>query len=202
MDLAEKIGSVYYQLDKPAVNRIELTYSGPISNTETEMLTVSFLKGLLAPVMNNQVNYVNAQLLAEERGIQLFIKKEGQSPKRYKNLIQARLFSNDDQLYLAGTLSRARFPLLVEIDEYETESDLQGYVVMVENEDRPRVIGPMATTLGDENINIASMKVARRERGTHAVMMVNVDNKVEPEILDKLGKLDGILQTPKLLYFG
>ena len=57
MDLAEKIGSVYYQLDKPAVNRIELTYSGPISNTETEMLTVSFLKGLLAPVMNNQVNY-------------------------------------------------------------------------------------------------------------------------------------------------
>lgn len=202
MDLAEKIGSVYYQLDKPAVNRIELTYSGPISNTETEMLTVSFLKGLLAPVMNNQVNYVNAQLLAEERGIQLFIKKEGQSPKRYKNLIQARLFSNDDQLYLAGTLSRARFPLLVEIDEYETESDLQGYVVMVENEDRPRVIGPMATTLGDENINIASMKVARRERGTRAVMMVNVDNKVEPEILDKLGKLDGILQTPKLLYFG
>ncbi len=201
IDLAEKMGSTYYQLDKSPISRIELTYSGPITMNETEMLTVAFLKGLLEPVMWNKVTYVNAKLLADDRGIKIYEKKEAQSNKRYKNVVSVKIFSEDKSLELAGTLSRARNPLLVEINGYETETDLQGYVVMVENHDRPRVIGPFAMLLGDEGVNIASMKVARKTKGDTAVMLVNVDNKVDEEVLEKLSHVDGIISKPRLLHY-
>ena len=72
---------------------------------------------------------------------------------------------------------------------------------MVENIDKPGVIGPFATMLGDKGVNIASMKVARKNKGETAVMMVNVDNKVEESILERLEQVDGITGRPKLLKF-
>jgi D-3-phosphoglycerate dehydrogenase / 2-oxoglutarate reductase len=165
------------------------------------MLTIGFLKGLLEPVLWEKVNYVNARLMAEDRGIKLYETKEDQSPKRYKNLISVKIFNRDHQMEMAGTLSRARNPLLVEINGYETETTLEGYVLIVENEDRPRVIGPFATALGDEGVNIAGMKVARHAKGERAIMIINVDNKVEEHALDGLAKLDGILGRPLLLHF-
>lgn len=199
--LAEKMGNIYYQIAKSPVSRVELTYSGPISVNETEMLTIGFLKGLLEPVLWEKVNYVNARLMAEDRGIKLYETKEDQSPKRYKNLISVKVFNQGHQMELAGTLSRARNPLLVEINGYETETTLDGYVLIVENEDRPRVIGPFATALGDEGVNIAGMKVARNIKGEKAIMIINVDNKVEAKALDHFTQLDGILGRPILLHF-
>ncbi|MBC7075183.1 MAG: phosphoglycerate dehydrogenase [Syntrophomonadaceae bacterium] len=199
--LAEKMGNIYYQIEKSPVSRVEITYSGPVTKNETKMLTIAFLKGLLSPVMWEKVNYVNAEMLAKDRGIRIFEQKEDQSPKRYKNLISARVVNRGHDLEIAGTLSRARRPLLVEINGYETESTLEGYMLVVENEDRPRVIGPFATALGDEGVNIAGMKVARKNKGERAIMIINVDNKVEEDVLKELGKIDGILGEPKLLYF-
>ena len=199
--LAEKMGNIYYQLEKNPVSRVEITYSGPITKNETEILTIGFLKGLLEPVLWEKVNYVNARLMADERGIKVYDRKEEQSTKRYKNLITVKIINGGHTMELEGTVSRARNPLLVGINGYETESELQGYMLMVENEDRPRVIGPFATALGDEGINIASMKVARQEKGQRAVMMINIDHKVEEEVLDRLSKIDGILRRPRLLKF-
>ncbi|NLO22176.1 MAG: phosphoglycerate dehydrogenase [Syntrophomonadaceae bacterium] len=199
--LSEKMGSVYYQLTRNPISRVELTYSGPMTRNETEMLTVAFLKGLLHPVMEDKVNYVNAKLIAEERGIKVFERKEETSRRRYKNTVEARVFNHSFNLTLVGTLSRARQPLLVEINDYETENNLEGYILLVENEDRPRIIGPFATALGDNGVNIASMKVARKTKGDISIMLINVDNKVEEEVLVELEKMDGITARPKLLYF-
>lgn len=199
--LSEKMGSIYYQLARNPISRVELTYSGPMTRNETEMLTVAFLKGLLHPVMDDKVNYVNAKLIAEERGIKVFEKKEETSTRRYKNTVEARIFNHGADLTLVGTLSRARQPLLVEINDYETENNLEGYILLVENEDRPRIIGPFATALGDHGVNIASMKVARKTKGQISIMLINVDNKVEDQVLKELEKLDGITARPKLLHF-
>jgi D-3-phosphoglycerate dehydrogenase len=200
--LAEQMGKFYYQLEKSPIARIELTYAGPMTINDTEILTVAFFKGLLEPILWNKVNYVNARLMARERGIKVFESKQEQSSRRYKNVISVSIFGQDgQQLDLAGTVSRARDPLLVELNGYETETNLEGYVVMAENADRPRVIGPFATSLGDAGVNIASMKVARQTKGDKAIMLVNVDNKVEEAVLEKLGQLDGILGKPRLLHF-
>lgn len=199
--LAEKMGNIYYQLEKSPISRVELTYAGPMTQNDTEILTVAFLKGLLEPIMWNKVNYVNARLMAKDRGIKVFETRQEQSSRRYKNVLSASIFDHDRELHIAGTVSRARDPLLVEINDYETETNLEGYVLMVENTDKPRVIGPFATLLGDEGVNIASMKVARQTKGDKAVMIVNVDNKVEDEILERLSQVDGILSKPRLLRF-
>lgn len=199
--LAEKLGNIYYQLGKHPISGIELTYSGPVTRNETEMLTVAFVKGLLQSVLDDKVTYVNAKLIAEERGIKIYENKEEKSRRRYKNTVEARIYNRDFELNVVGTLSRARQPLLVEIDGFETETNLEGYVLVVENEDRPRVIGPFATALGDHGVNIASMKVARKNKGELAVMLINVDNKVNEEVLQKLATLEGITSKPVLLYF-
>lgn len=201
IDLAEKMGSIYHQLAKTPVDRIELTYSGPITMNDTGILTIAFLKGLLERVMGEKVTYVNAKLMAEDRGIKIYEHRQEKSPKRYKNLVEAKIFNHDNKLQLAGTLSRARNPLLVEINGFETESNLEGLVLVVENHDRPRVIGPVATVLGDAGVNIASMKVARQIKGEKAIMLINVDNKVEDEVLKKLSALDGVVGTPRVLFF-
>ncbi len=199
--LAEKMGRIYFQLEKHAVSQIELTFSGPISKNETEMLTIAFLKGMLEPILWEKVNYVNARLMAEDRGIKVFERKEQKSSRRYKNVIAAKISNQGRELDLVGTLSRARNPLLVEIKGYETETELDGYVILVEIEDRPRVIGPFATALGDHKVNIAGMKVARQIKGEKAIMILNVDNKVEEEVLEQLADFDGVVGRPKLLRF-
>lgn len=199
--LAEKMGSFYYQLEKAPISRVELSYAGPITKNDLEILTVAFLKGLLEPVMSEKVNLVNARLMAKDRGIKVYETKEDQTNKRYKNLVGAKIFSHNNELDITGCVSRARDPLLVEINGYETETNLEGYVIMVENQDRPRIIGPFATALGDYGVNIASMKVSRQNRGEKAITMLNVDNKAEEEVLQKLSELDGIISVPRMLHF-
>lgn len=199
--LAEKMGSFYYQLEKTPISRVELSYAGPITQNDTEILTVAFLKGLLEPVMSEKVNFVNAKLMAKDRGIKVYETKEEQTNKRYKNLLGVKIFGQNHELDITGSLSRARNPLLVEINGYETETNLEGYVIMVENQDRPRIIGPLATALGDAGVNIATMKVSRQNKGEQAIMLVNVDNKVEEAVLVKLSELDGIISMPRLLHF-
>ena len=200
--LASKLGNIYYQLEKSPIDRVELNYAGPITQNDTEILTVAFLKGLLEPILWNKVNYVNARLMARERGVKVYESKQEQSARRYKNVISVNIYGQNGQhLEIAGTVSRARDPLLVEINGYETEANLDGYVILAQNEDRPRIIGPFATLLGDEGINIAAMKVGRQTKGDKAIILVNVDSKVDDEVLEKLGQLDGILSKPKLLHF-
>jgi len=199
--LAEKMGNIYYQMYKSPINRIEITYSGPITINETEILTIGFLKGLLEPVLWGKVNYVNARLMAEERGIKIYESKEDQSTRRYKNVITIKFFSPKHEMEICGTISRARNPLLVEIDGYEMEAELEGYVLMLQNEDRPGVIGPLTMAMGEAGVNIASMRVARKTKGETAIMILNVDNKVEEETIQKLAQIKGLLGTPKLLHF-
>nr|WP_046496207.1 phosphoglycerate dehydrogenase [Syntrophomonas zehnderi] len=199
--LAEKMGNIYYQVEKTPISRVEITYSGPITINETEMLTIGFLKGLLEPVLWEKVKYVNARLMADERGIKIYERKEEQSPKRYKNLLNIKIFNQDREMELSGTISRARNPLLVEINGYETEADLEGYVLMMQNEDRPGVIGTLTTALGEAGVNIAAMKVARKTKGETAIMILNVDNKIEEDTLKALTRIDGLIGEPKLLHF-
>jgi D-3-phosphoglycerate dehydrogenase len=199
--LCERLGQVYYQINRLPVEKIELYYQGPIAKNETEMLNVGFLRGLLQPALGDRVNYVNAKIMAEERDIAFIVTKNDASPKRYKNMVTARIYSREGVLQLSGVLSRSRNPLLVEINGLETEADLSGFVLMVENEDKPRIIGPVAMMLGDKGINIASMRVARTERGSDAVMLINVDDQVTEATMQEIGRTDGVKRTPRLLKF-
>ncbi len=199
IDLCEAMGRFYYQIEKAPIDRVEITYCGELANHEFEILTIAFLKGLLTPVLSNRINYVNAKIMAQERGIKVYENK-GKKEKGYINLIKVKIYNHNYQLDISGTLTTIGEPVIVEFNGYETDIVPVGHVVIAENEDRPRVIGPFTTVFGDVGINIAMMRVARKVKGDIALMVVNVDAEVEPDTLATLKAVDGI-RSVKILSF-
>lgn len=191
--LAEKMGKVYFQLEKTPIERVELTFRGRVAQMDTEMITISFLKGLLDPIMGEEVNYVNAGLLAESRGIKLLVSKEENGSLEFVSLLESKVFSQrGGVIEVAGTLSARKEPRLVLINGYETDINPTEHMLFVENIDRPGVIGLFATLLGKNNINIAMMQVGRKQKGELALMTLNIDNPVDEGILKELRAVDGI----------
>lgn len=198
IDLAKAMGSMYYQIEKSPIDRVELSFSGQIANQETELLTVAFLTGLVSGITSERVNYVNARLKAEERGIKVYEKKEDKNFKGYMNLITARIFNHGHDLEIAGTLSGGGRPLIVEINGFETDLFPTGNVIIAANEDRPGVIGPFTTVLGQAGINISMMRVASKDNVN--LMVVNVDSKVNDETLARLKAVDGVKKVRVLRF--
>ncbi|MGE5397548.1 MAG: phosphoglycerate dehydrogenase [Chitinophagales bacterium] len=197
--LSEAMGAVYYQVEKTSIDRIEMTFNGELANMDHNILTIAFLKGLLTPVMSEKVNYVNAELMAEDRGIKFFAKK-GKSEKGYINSIKVSIFNHNTRLDLTGTITGTGEPVIVELNGYETDIMPVGYVVVAENDDRPRVIGPFTSVFGDAGINIAMMRVARKVKGDIALMVVNVDAPIDDATLARLKAVDGIKRVRVLRF--
>lgn len=193
--LAEKMGKVYFQIDKEPVERVEITYSGKIANKDTEMLTVSFLKGLLEPIMGEKVNFVNASMITETRGVKVVSLKEEFNERGYVDLITARVYGTNTYKEVCGTLAANREPRIVSVNGYDTDISPTENMLFVENIDRPGVIGPFACVLGEHDINIAMMGVGRRKRGEVALMTLNVDSEVNEEVVKRLREIDGILSV-------
>ena len=192
LELAEYLGKLYYQLEKSPAERVHLTYYGEIAKKETGMLTLAFLKGLLTPVMGDQVNLVNVSWLAENRGIKVYEQREEETKTGHMSLITAKFASNGVKAEYAGTLAWDRTPRIVQINQYQFDVIPTQYMLFAQHIDRPGVIGYFASTLGDANVNIASMQLARREKGKEAMMIYSIDSPVDEETLAKLRQLDCI----------
>ncbi|NPV29375.1 MAG: phosphoglycerate dehydrogenase [Firmicutes bacterium] len=193
--LAEQLGKLYYQLEKAPVERVELTYSGEIARRETGIITLAFLKGLLKPVMGDNVNMVNAGWLAENRGIRVFERQDEGSRSGYVNLITAKIAGNGTQAEYAGTIAWDNGPRIVQVNRYKMDIIPTPYMLFVDHIDRPGVIGPFASVLGQAQINIAMMQVGRCTRGEEALMTLSVDSPVDEETLEKLRRVGGILNV-------
>ncbi|MGE5454185.1 MAG: phosphoglycerate dehydrogenase [Methylocystaceae bacterium] len=203
LELVRRMGAVYYQLSKQPIDRVELMFGGEVSRSDTNMLTIAFLAGLLAPVMSEKVNFVNARLMAEERGIKVYERKILERKREpgstgYSSVISTHIYNRDGITSMMGTLSGAKEPLIVQINGYDTGLIPEGYVVMAENVDKPGVIGHFTTTLGNAGVNIGMMRAARKQ-GVN-LMMINVDSKVTSDTVEKLKQVDGVISV-NALYF-
>jgi len=195
IELAAKLGRLYFQLYKEPVERLELSFSGEIARKETKMVTISFVKGLLDTVLPGRVNYVNAILLAESRGIRIHEAKGEKSAKGFTSLVTADIYHRNGKVTLAGALTGDGKPRIVEVNGYLTDISPTRNILFVENIDRPGVIGPFATILGQVNVNIAMMQVGRHVKGEVALMTMNVDSDVNEETRKRLREVDGILSV-------
>ncbi len=194
--LAECLGRLYYQMEKTPIERVELTYSGEIANKETGIITLAFLKGLLAPVLGNNVNLVNASWLAENRGIKIFEKQEAEEiGKGYVNLITACIAQDGQQISFAGTVAWDNSPHIVRISRYRMDVVPAPHMLFVDHIDQPGVIGPFASVLGKAGVNIAMMQVGRLTRGDKALMVMSVDSPADEATLEQLRRIDGILSV-------
>jgi D-3-phosphoglycerate dehydrogenase / 2-oxoglutarate reductase len=189
--LAEQMGKVYFQLQPGRIREVEVIASGELSQRDTRMLTLAFLKGMLEVILKERVNYVNAPILADNMGIRVIDGREGQAGD-YPNLLKVRIGSDRGEASLAGTVFGRQDARIVEIMDYKVDISPSRYMLFIENMDQPGVIGAVGTLLGHHRINIASMQVGRRQEGRDALMILNVDNPVGKEEQQAIAALPGI----------
>lgn len=191
IQLMEKMGRLLAGIGGKRVNKLEITYYGDIVEAETSVLTRSFLKGLLEPVLSLPINIVNAPLIAEGRGISVSETKSN-APIDYANLLMVKLYSDEGTRTVGGTVIGKGEPRIIYIDGYRVDFVPEGIVLITSHVDKPGMIGKVGTILGKNDINIAGMHVGRAEKRGKAVMVLSVDENIPPNVLKEIQGIDGI----------
>lgn len=192
LPLCEKLGKALVQMVAGRLDSFEIEYSGNIAGADNKLLKVAILKGAFESVVDEPVNYVNAELFAEERGIMIKETKAG-ALKDYVNLITVKSIYDGHSVLIAGTLiGKKNEPRFVKMYEYDIDMVPSKYMAFFRYVDRPGMIGKVGTILGREEINIASMQVGRKKIRGQAVMGVNVDSPIPESILEEIKDQAGI----------
>ncbi len=195
MELTEKLGKLAGHLARGPVDDIEIKYLGDIATLDLSSLTNTFLKGLLRPFLHEAVNYVNAPLVAKQRGIKVREIKSTQT-EDYTNQICVTIKGNGAwQRSLAGTVFKKNELRILRIDDFSLDIQPTGHLLIIKHTDKPKMIGQVGIILGDYDINIASMQVDRKEVGGHAMMILPIDQQINAEVMEKIKKLDGIMEA-------
>jgi D-3-phosphoglycerate dehydrogenase len=194
INLCEKLGMFMGQLAEGRYQEVNITYSGEITRHDLKSLTMSLAKGLLSPILKETVNFVNAISLMKERGIRIRESKSSED-KEFVTLIQLSLKTDKLTATVSGTLSANKQPRIVKIDEYYMEVQPIGEMVFIRNWDRPGIIGSLGSLMGSHQINIAAMTFGRDKPAGRAVSVLNVDSPITPAILEKVRKIENILEA-------
>lgn len=193
IELLEKLGKIYYQLYQEPIEFVNIDYWGNIAAQDVEMITIAFIKGLLEPVVEDRVNYINAKTVAEQRGIRVEQKKNKEYYDGYLDFIEIKIRSKKGTFVLGGNLSSKRQGKLVKIQGYEVDVNPSDYMLFIQNMDVPGVIGNIGKVLGQENINVATMQVGRNTKGDLAMMVLNIDDEVNQGTLGRIMDIENVL---------
>lgn len=189
--LAEKLGRLVGQLTEGRLQRVEVEYSGEITEYDLNPLTTLVVEGLLKPVLNSEVNMVNARVLAKQRGIKVAERREASDPD-YNNKIRVKTISDRGERVVAGTFFRQNDLRVVEIDGYHFDVVPHGHLLIAPHQDKPGIIGQVGSILGAAGINIAYMQVGRKEVGGPAIMVLTVDHEIPAAVLEQVRQVEGI----------
>jgi D-3-phosphoglycerate dehydrogenase len=194
LTLAEKLGLLQTQLCHGGIERVTVEYNGEVSTLAVAPLTIAVLKGLLTPIMEYAVNFVNAPVVAKERGIEVKEVKSADAGD-YTSLIRVRVEAGKTTHVVAGTLYHKKDARVIEIDQFKVEVVPEGHMLLILNVDRPGVIGMVGKILGDNNINILRMQCALEKRGGNALLIIGSDSEFPSGVLDQIKSGANILSV-------
>jgi D-3-phosphoglycerate dehydrogenase / 2-oxoglutarate reductase len=184
--LASSLGRLAMELAGGRAERIELAYYGSLSGYDTRLLTVAALNGAFQGRSEQPVNYVNAPLIAAERGVEV-VEERRRASRDFTNLVRVSVRVNDDDLRVAGTtIGREGRRWLVSALGFAVEMELAPPMAFFRYEDVPGVIGRVGTLFGEAGVNIANMAVSRTRRGGKALMALSIDSPAPEELVGKL----------------
>jgi D-3-phosphoglycerate dehydrogenase len=155
-------------------------------------ITVAVLKGLLEPV-TDQVNMVNAPVIAQEHGIKVVESKASRS-RDFASAISTRVSGCIDRL-IVGAIFHGGQPRIVRIDDFMLEAIPEGATLLLHNHDRPGVVGAVGQVLGEAGVNISRMQLALVRERNEAAMLVNVDTSPDEEVLEKMRSLPHVISA-------
>lgn len=197
LKLAENIGAMHAQLNEGHIKRVKVKYVGELLKYDLAPLTVSLIKGMLTPILQETVNFVNARVIAKERGINV-IETRTAEVQDFASLIIVEVETEKSKSAIMGTLFTKVDPRIVRINEFYVDCVPKGYMLVIFNRDVPGIIGQIGTLLGQNNINIAGMSFGREEKGGSAITVLNIDSAVPPKLLEEIRRSNNI-QEAKLV---
>jgi D-3-phosphoglycerate dehydrogenase len=194
LTLGEKIGSLLTQIGGSLPEEVQVEYRGDVTQFNVAPLTVAVLKGLLSPVLESAVNYVNAPMMAKERGLKI-LESKGEEAGDFASSIVVKARDGKEHLEIEGAMFGAKHPRIVRFNNFYLEAVPEGYILVLQNNDVPGVVGAVGTILGNNGINIAGMELGRGEKGGHAISFTHVDEAVSKKALDELRALPQIVSA-------
>ncbi len=197
LELGEKLGAFHGQMLDSPLKEMRVEYVGEVGKLATAPVTISILKGLLQ-YQTEDVNLVNARMVAEERGVKVTETRVARS-EDYTSLVRVVVVTEKGESSVSGTVY-GRTPRIVKINLFPIEAELSGGILMLENQDVPGVVGRVGTFLGEKGINIAGLQLGRKEVGGTAVSLISVDTTVPEPVLKQLSKLPNITAAKYLTF--
>jgi len=194
LDLAEKLGVFQAQLLTGAVQEVTVEYSGEMINHNVASITISLIKGLLESILHEAVNYINAPIIARERGIRIVEVKNSET-KDFNNMIAVTIKTSKEISRTAGAVFGKNDLRIVQVNDFSVEIVPEGYLLAVSNDDQPGVIGNLGTTLGNNKVNIARLHLSRDAQAKKALVILNTDSAVGTDVLEILRKLPHVLSV-------
>jgi len=197
LKLGEKLGSFLGQISNYAIEEVVIEYHGEVVEYGIKPITTSVLKGLLTPFVGETVNFVNALIMAKERGIRITESTSAEA-EDFASLVAITARSKMEQNFIAGTLFGRKELRIVKLNDFFIEAIPEGYILLVNNYDRPGVIGNIGATLGNKHINIATMQFGRDRMGGNAISLLHLDVPLPTGMLGEILRLPNIISVRQI----
>jgi D-3-phosphoglycerate dehydrogenase / 2-oxoglutarate reductase len=187
LPLTEKLGRIFTALAGEVAQQVDVEVRGEISQYDVKVLELAAVKGVFTDVVEDSVTYVNAPLLAAERGTAVRLVVETESPD-HRNLITIRgTLADGSQVSVSGTLvGLAQKERLVSVNDFPVDLEPTDHLAFFTYADRPGMVGTVGRILGDSSVNIAGMQVSRDSVGGHALVALSVDSAIPGEALAEI----------------
>lgn len=196
--LAEQLGLFAGQLTETGLKGIRVEYAGEIAEMNTRALTSALLAGVLRPMLQD-VNMVSASTLAKERGITLEEVTRGQEGA-YESYMRLTLTTERQERSVAGTVFSDGKPRIIQVKGIDMEAELGPNMLYTANADKPGYIGAIGTLFGQNDVNVATFNLGRDKPGGDAIALIEVDQPVTDEVLEKVRELPHVMQARRLSF--
>jgi D-3-phosphoglycerate dehydrogenase len=197
LTIGEKLGSFLAQVTPEAPQEVHVEYSGDVVAYDVAAATAAVLRGVLSPVLESPVNYVNAPLIARERGVRV-LESRSSRPSNFLNSVVVKIVTEKGINAVEGAVFNNKAVRLVRVDNFHLEAVPEGYILVIYNHDVPGVVGAMGTLLGKHRINIAGLELGREKIGGKAIALIHVDGQVPAEVLTELQALESIISAQQI----
>ncbi|MBI5214512.1 MAG: phosphoglycerate dehydrogenase [Ignavibacteriae bacterium] len=191
LTLAEKMGKLTAQLMQGKLYTLKLQTNGTMLSESSTALTAAMLKGLLETMLDEPVNYLNAPLIAKERGLNVNLSRE-EDHEVYNQLLTVSYETDKEKRSFAGTVFGKNIRI-VKMDGFYFEIKPEGHLLIYYNEDKPGMLAAVGSILAGASINIAGVSLGRFEQGKQALTIMSIDSPVSQVVMNQIAGVDGVV---------
>jgi D-3-phosphoglycerate dehydrogenase len=195
--LTERLGRLQAQLSDSAILEVIIDYAGSISEYDVAPLTTATLKGLMAPILGDDVNFVNAPFIAADRGIKV-VESKSRTSEDFSSLIKLTVKTLDAENIVCGAIFGKDMPRILRINDFRLEAVPEGHNLLIHNQDRPGAIGFIGAVIGKHGINISRMQVGEEKEKKQNVVLLTTSAVVGNEVVEELSEQEQVFSVRKI----